>query len=334
MSFVPDNLDSIKYAELQQLARQCGVNANMKADKLKAALIQYKRKQPSHNSDQGLLKASLSSSKSIKQSSLKSTPDKDVFTSKASLSPGNSLKRSSVTITATAQLPSPETNDNKDDFDQMDDSLSDKVEAEEPPISNGQPSKKCIDWAAIHQREFEKMDSLDVYVKKREERRRRLKTPLKCAAAFAAKIAPYVEKSLTKPAVFAPSVLSTKQMNTNFSTIFKSPSAVASKTPFKPGQLRKSIVTENSSTPAQSAVNGSLQSTSNVAVKRPVFDLQASLSRPLTWTPHRGKLKPYTVAREDARTYKPKTRDQRRDEAEAKRHAQRHSSAMHRRLAN
>jgi len=33
------------------------------------------------------------------------------------------------------------------------------------------------------------MDSLDVYVKKREERRQRLKTPVKRAAAFAAKIA-------------------------------------------------------------------------------------------------------------------------------------------------
>jgi len=32
------------------------------------------------------------------------------------------------------------------------------------------------------------MDSLDVYLEKREERRRRLKTPLKRAAAFAAKL--------------------------------------------------------------------------------------------------------------------------------------------------
>jgi len=44
------------------------------------------------------------------------------------------------------------------------------------------------DWAAIHEREFAKMDSLDVYLEKREERRRRLKTPVKRAAAFAAKL--------------------------------------------------------------------------------------------------------------------------------------------------
>jgi len=47
---------------------------------------------------------------------------------------------------------------------------------------------ECVDWAAIHEREFAKMDSLDTYVQKREERRRRLKTPVKRAAAFAAKL--------------------------------------------------------------------------------------------------------------------------------------------------
>jgi len=45
------------------------------------------------------------------------------------------------------------------------------------------------DWTAIHEREFAKMDSLDVYLEKREERRRRLKTPVKRAAAFAARLA-------------------------------------------------------------------------------------------------------------------------------------------------
>jgi len=44
------------------------------------------------------------------------------------------------------------------------------------------------------------------------------------------------------------------------------------------------------------------------AAKRPVFDLKASLARPLTWTPHRGKLKPFSVGRVDVKAVKPKTR--------------------------
>ena len=35
---IPQNMESLRYAELQQLAKQCGVKANMKAEKLKAAL--------------------------------------------------------------------------------------------------------------------------------------------------------------------------------------------------------------------------------------------------------------------------------------------------------
>jgi len=44
------------------------------------------------------------------------------------------------------------------------------------------------------------------------------------------------------------------------------------------------------------------------ATKRPAFDLQASLARPLTWTPHHGKLKPFSMGRVDVKAFKPKTR--------------------------
>lgn len=74
------------------------------------------------------------------------------------------------------------------------------------------------------------------------------------------------QKSLPKPVVFAPSVLSTTQINTNFSTMFKTPSATASKTPFKLGQSGKSVVRdvkENTQSPMQSAANKSLLSTSS-----------------------------------------------------------------------
>ena len=153
--------------------------------------------------------------------------------------------------------------------------------------------------------------TLDEYVKKQEERRRRLQTPPKRAAAFAAKLATGQQqqqqpsyKSVPKPVVFAPSVLSTTQIN--FSAVFKTPT---SRTPFKPVHSTAGIthnVKENTSTPA---ANQSLLSTSGAA--RPVFDLKASLARPLTWTPHRGKLRPFAAAAHvDVKAVKPKTRDE------------------------
>ena len=36
MAFVPDNLDLLKYAGLQQLAKQCGVKANMKVSDVRS----------------------------------------------------------------------------------------------------------------------------------------------------------------------------------------------------------------------------------------------------------------------------------------------------------
>jgi len=54
MALIPQNMESLRYAELQQLAKQCGVKANMKAEKLKAALVQHRQNQPSDGSNKTL----------------------------------------------------------------------------------------------------------------------------------------------------------------------------------------------------------------------------------------------------------------------------------------
>ena len=71
------------------------------------------------------------------------------------------------------------------------------------------------------------------------------------------------QKSVTKPVTFAPSVLSTTQMNTNFTALYKTPSATASRTPFKLQQSAKSISSNVNESMLSPADNRSLLSTSS-----------------------------------------------------------------------
>jgi hypothetical protein len=216
-----------------------------------------------------------------------------------------------------------------------------------PLTATTSSTRKCKDWSAIHQREFDKMDSLDEFLAKRQQRRRVLKTPPKRAAAFSAslKLPGHVtqdqHRSIARPVMFAPTVLSTSKINTNFSTMYKTPSAAnAVKTPFKVGlSANKTFTTatkENGPrTPLDcTATNKSLLSTSVVAAKKPVFDIKASLARPLTWTPHTGRLKPLSTrvtGHVDVKAVRTKTREERREEAKAMRQEQRRAVLMQRR---
>jgi len=112
-------------------------------------------------------------------------------------------------------------------------------------------SKKCIDWAAVHQREFEKMGSLDVYVKKN----------VNCGDdvwRLQWNVWQHLQQNLildsnSSRIWIRPSIRSQEgsqqclqrqfcqQKNASFSTMFKLASVIASKSPLKPGQLRKSI---------------------------------------------------------------------------------------------
>ncbi|XP_028994691.1 nucleolar and spindle-associated protein 1 [Betta splendens] len=117
---------------------------------------------------------------------------------------------------------------------------------------------------------------------------------------------------------FRPSVLSTRRINVRFSeathdnehkkSMVKTPlrmsSCVTSSTPQK---LSDTVKANNVKTSMLSATKtpGPFVFTGNTSIstpgtqKKPSFDLQASLARPLNYKPHKGKLKPFSDVKEN-----------------------------------
>ncbi|XP_013391526.1 nucleolar and spindle-associated protein 1-C-like [Lingula anatina] len=259
-----------------------------------------------------------------------------------------------------------------------------KKKAEKKPVTPGNK-----DWAKIHQKNFDKMDSIDVYLEKKRERTKSItasvkkarmlteqakasvqklknhRTPTNKGPKFAKPVKASLFKSPHSGVPFVPSVTSTSKMNLNFNGILKTPiaktgptpgdgiaktKAVTVKSPAKAadksgdntkenkekrksmvkrksvgdsrksigagrksigdsrksieagrksiGDSRKSIGTTpfkfgNTTLGANTTLGNTALDTSQPATnKKPVFDLKASLAKPITWKPYTGKLKP------------------------------------------
>lgn len=187
---------------------------------------------------------------------------------------------------------------------------------------------KNKDWKKIHEKNFEKMESIDEYMAKKRKRNddytesvKKTKKILSDTLAMVDKLKSYKTPTgtgdqkktfITKTpntAPFKPTVLSTKDMKLNFSENRKSPRTSSAAKPFKPtvfstknmdlnfispAPTRKSAgsaISKSKTTPFK--FNASLNNTLNGSMSaKKSFDLQASLARPITWKAHKGKLKP------------------------------------------
>uniref|UniRef100_A0A3P8SIZ4 Nucleolar and spindle associated protein 1 n=1 Tax=Amphiprion percula TaxID=161767 RepID=A0A3P8SIZ4_AMPPE len=178
-----------------------------------------------------------------------------------------------------------------------------------------------LDFKKLHEAQFNKMESIDSYFQRRtkqmethknqdlkktaEERRRH--TLLSASK-------PPPNKPARKDSVpFRPSVLSTRRINVRFSEATQDNEHKRSlvKTPARMSPCLAS------STPQRQAANAGKPSTyrpwsgpfvfsgntSSLTTpgtqKKPTFDLKASLSRPLSYRPHTGKLKPFGEVKEN-----------------------------------
>ncbi|KAF7658647.1 hypothetical protein LDENG_00009850 [Lucifuga dentata] len=126
-------------------------------------------------------------------------------------------------------------------------------------------------------------------------------------------------------APFKPSVLSTRRINVRFTeatrdnefkrSMVKTPArmspCVASSTPLKqtsnggkPNKVKTSTLSATKTPgPFLFTANPNVSTTPGTQ-KKPCFDLQASLSRPLTYKPHKGKLKPFGEPNENTEVNK------------------------------
>ncbi|XP_052039240.1 nucleolar and spindle-associated protein 1 isoform X4 [Apodemus sylvaticus] len=328
-----EELDSFKYSDLQNLAKRLGLRANLRADKLLRALkahLNPETRKENKNQDE-----KQSSAFSIDETEIQVSSEEQ-----AEAEPGGHVtrtrrKRKTTHGTPTSQdhlemKGSDYTNfQNQENQENQDLRATAKVPSlpEQRPEDGDAASSgegEINDFKKLHEARFKKMESIDEYIVRKKKHfkehnsfnelkldKKGIVTPVpprgrlsvlctpasqqcpqghsatKMNVRFSAATKDNEHKySLTKtparksPHVTAPGSASKDQ------AVFRTPklktterNSAAVITPFK-------LMTEAAQTPGSS--------------KKPVFDLKASLSRPLNYKPHKGKLKPWGQAKENS----------------------------------
>ncbi|KAM9786357.1 nucleolar and spindle-associated protein 1 [Syngnathus typhle] len=363
------DLESMKYAELRDLAKQLGLKANMKADKLlKVIKKHYEREKDTENKIEATVAnvtaevktdestdAVWSSSVFVNTRRGKAQKKRlGVFTScpedtsvnippsevDPQVHPENKRRRLS-TLSKTEKEANKPVVESSDTSSQVQSDAKEEegnnvpivIKAGKIPRYKGrrQVNRAALkpvtpNFQKLHEAQFNKMESIDAYMQRRNNNKKMepIQEPkvAKPSRVSLFSPAPYRNKNpLTsnkpdpqskvaeknKDAVFKPSVLSTRRINVRFSELMPDNEYKRSlvKTP-----ARKSLALATS-TPSKQTPGGRKTSTAasfvftgNTSVtpgtqKKPVFDLKASLSRPLTYKPHTGKLKPLGDCKEN-----------------------------------
>ncbi|GAB1608519.1 hypothetical protein Ahia01_001136100 [Argonauta hians] len=179
-------------------------------------------------------------------------------------------------------------------------------------------------WRKIHEKMFNKYDSLDVYLDKKNKRAKKLITPAKLTNKVLNQPDSLQTKKskIPKPSVcFVPQVTDVKDIClqfTNSSSSSKLPKSVNKECKIASRQLcaateqvysspkkthRTSFMSPKSTEKRPfSPLNFSVNKTSSATKKK--FDLQASLSKPISWKKHTGKLRPVAIGDTEPQYFK------------------------------
>nr|XP_051678025.1 nucleolar and spindle-associated protein 1 isoform X6 [Oryctolagus cuniculus] len=343
----PEELDSFKYSDLQNLAKSLGLRANLKAEKLLRALKAHLKEEAGREKEhqaEGQTSASSRGKPEIEicgEEQAAREPAGQVTKRRrrrktAHGNPDPQQDLSEITVSESTEFQSQEEQE-----DQIPGTTAEAPPAprerqgEETAVSSGGSATK--DFKKLHEAHFKEMESIDQYVERKRKHFKEhnpfseLKQPVgkggvatpvplqgrPPVACTPAGQRPAGRSTLCLKGSAKRSTLSATKMNVRFSAATKDNEHKRSLT--KTPARKSPHVTVFGSTPKGQAVLGTpkLKTTKgNFAVispfklttiatqtpvsnKKPVFDLKASLSRPLNYEPHKGKLKPWGQSKEN-----------------------------------
>ncbi|XP_022346352.1 nucleolar and spindle-associated protein 1 isoform X5 [Enhydra lutris kenyoni] len=368
-----EELDSFKYSDLQILAKNLGLRANLRADKLLKALkahLKHEAKKENENQDKSQTSAS-----SCEEAELQSHGQEQ--TEREPLGHGTKTRRRCRTVLRNPDTQNQEKQEHQDLRTVAEvPSPPDESQGEENAVSSGKrrrndskvpsegkkslytdgfskpgKSKRTIsttpNFKKLHEAHFKEMESIDQYIERKKKNFEehnafhelkkqpatkgavvtpvplRGRLPLACTPTSQPRsqgrpLGATGRSTLCGKGSAKRSMLSATKMNVRFSAATKDNEHKRSLT--KTPARKSPHVTISGSTPKGQAVLGIYKiktTTGNstsvvtpfrlttqaaqtpVSSKKPVFDLKASLSRPLNYEPHKGKLKPWGQSKEN-----------------------------------
>ncbi|XP_077655705.1 nucleolar and spindle-associated protein 1 isoform X7 [Urocitellus parryii] len=333
-----EELDSFKYSDLQNLAKRLGLRANLRADKLLKALkahLKHEERKENKNQDESQTSGSSKDETMIQINSHEQTKREPIGnitkTRRCKTVHGhpdsqvNRSDHSEVKMSDDTEFQNQEKQKNQDlGTTAKVPSLPDQSQGDDNVVSSGK--SEMNDFKKLHEARFKEMESIDEYIKRKKKHfedhnsfhelkvcRKKFITPVPPKGRLSVTCTP-ISQQRSKGQSHGPAT----KMSVRFSAATKDNEHKHSmiKTP-----ARKSPhVTTSGKTSEGHAVLGTPNLKTNrensaavitpfklttmamqtpVSNKKPVFDLKASLSRPLNYEPHKGKLKPWGKSKEN-----------------------------------
>uniref|UniRef100_A0A8C9KRW0 Nucleolar and spindle associated protein 1 n=1 Tax=Panthera tigris altaica TaxID=74533 RepID=A0A8C9KRW0_PANTA len=362
-----EELDTLKYSDLQNLAKSLGLRANLRAGKLLKALkahLQHEAKKENENQAEMQISSQEQAERlpvdhvtkmRRRRRTVHRNPDSQDHSEIKISDPiefQNQEKQENQKLRTVGEVPSP----------------PDKSQGEENAVSSGKDSKvpsekkrplytdgfskpgknkrtvsTTPNFKKLHEAHFKEMESIDQYIERKKKHFEEHNSfhELKKPPVTKGKVATPVPLRGRLPVACTPTsqqrsqgaagrstlcgkgstkrpVLSATKMNVRFSAATKDNEHKRSLT--KTPARKSPHVTMSGSTPKGQAVlqTCKLKTTKGnsasvvtpfkltteaaqtpVSNKKPIFDLKASLSRPLNYEPHKGKLKPWGQSKEN-----------------------------------